>query len=98
MAKLFVMDIWTAVGFVSQFLFFFSFVLQWYSSEKKKKSHIPMEFWYLRILGSALLLIYALARKDLVFLVTAILQVFIYIRNINLMRKDAEKVISVTGQ
>ena len=94
MNKLFVMDVWTAVGFVSQFIFFFSFVLQWYSSEKKKKSHIPVEFWYLRILGSALLLLYALARKDLVFMVTAILQVFIYIRNIDLMRKNLEKGIS----
>lgn len=88
------MDVWTAVGFVSQFIFFFSFVLQWYVSEKKKKSHIPMEFWYIRIAGSVLLLIYALARKDLVFLVTAVLQVFIYIRNIDLMRKNLEKGIS----
>jgi len=83
------MDLWTIVGFFSQALFLFSFVLQWYCSEKKKRSYIPMEFWYLRILGAVLLLVYALARKDIVFLVTAFFQFFIYFRNIDLIRKGA---------
>ncbi len=91
MKGFFVMDIWTLVGIVSQGLFLLSFFIQWYSSEREGRSLIPNGFWHLRTGGAVLLLVYALARKDLVFLVTAVLQLVMYTRNIALeARKTAD--------
>ena len=83
----FVIDFWTIWGLAAQGLFFGSFVVQWYKSEKTKHSHLPAEFWYLRLAGSAMLIAYVIQRRDLVFLITIVLQILIYLRNIHLMRK-----------
>jgi len=84
----FPIDFWTIWGFLSQFVFFLSFAVQWYLSEKKKKSYLPIQFWYLRILGSLMLVFYIFHRKDIVFLTAVFLQIIIYLRNIILMRKN----------
>ena len=36
--------IWLGIGFFGQGLFFMRWVVQWISSEKKKKSEIPVFF------------------------------------------------------
>lgn len=77
-------DLWTIWGFFAQFVFFLSFVLQWVVSEREKKSIIPMSFWILRIVASFMLLLYVLYRKDIVFLISLVLQIAIYVRNIHL--------------
>ena len=83
----FKVDFWTLWGFFGQFLFFFSFVVQWYHSEKRKKSHLPIDFWYCRILASILSIVYVIVRKDIVFTISLILQMGIYLRNVYLIRK-----------
>ena len=45
------------------------FFWQWIVSEKEKKSVIPIAFWYFSLLGSLFLLIYAVLRRDIVFMV-----------------------------
>ncbi|MBP9816391.1 lipid-A-disaccharide synthase N-terminal domain-containing protein [Candidatus Woesebacteria bacterium] len=84
----FKIDFWTLWGLVAQGLFFLSFIVQWYKSEKVQESHLPVEFWYLRLLASVMLFSYVLVRRDLVFFVATILQSLIYMRNISLMRKN----------
>ena len=91
MSKLFVVDIWTLWGFIAQFLFFFSFVVQWYKSEKKKESYLPIEFWYLRLIASLMLFVYVFQRRDLVFFISVLLQMILYMRNINIMKKNDRK-------
>ena len=86
----FKIDFWTLWGLFAQFLFFFSFVVQWYHSEKKKESHLPVEFWYFRILASVLSIFYVIVRRDVVFLISLILQLGIYFRNIYLIRKGEQ--------
>lgn len=81
-------DIWTVFGFFAQFIFFLRFVVQWYQSERRKKSFFPMSFWYLSIAGSILICIYAIVRRDIVFTVSTILSLGIYARNIFLRRKE----------
>ena len=49
-------------------LFTTRFVVQWLASEKAGKSVIPMAFWWFSISGGTLLLVYALYRKDAVFI------------------------------
>lgn len=88
----FTIDFWTIWGLAAQGLFFGSFVIQWWKSEKTKESHLPAEFWYLRLAGSVMLFAYVLERRDLVFLITIVLQVLIYVRNISLMRKKSRHV------
>lgn len=87
----FTIDFWTIWGLAAQGLFFSSFVVQWYKSEKKQESHLPVEFWYLRLVGSIMLFAYVVQRRDLVFFVTIILQVVIYMRNIRLMKVQPVK-------
>lgn len=80
-------DFWTIWGFAAQGVFFSSFVIQWLKSEKEKNSYLPKEFWYLRLLGSAMTFIYVIQRKDLVFLVATVLQSIMFMRNITLIHQ-----------
>ncbi|MCL5675679.1 MAG: lipid-A-disaccharide synthase N-terminal domain-containing protein [Patescibacteria group bacterium] len=83
-------DFLVLFGFFAQFVFFLRFVVQWLASEKEKKSVIPMSFWYLSIIGSILILIYAVKRHDPVFSVAQFLALFIYLRNIILRKKQKD--------
>lgn len=80
--------LWLIIGFTGQFVFALRFFIQWLESEKAKKSIIPLSFWYFSVLGSIILLAYAIHRKDPVFIVGQSLGSFIYIRNIILRTKN----------
>lgn len=56
------------LGFLGQGFFSARFFVQWIASEKRGKSIVPLSFWYLSIGGGGLLLIYAILRKDPVFI------------------------------
>ncbi len=86
MFKNFVFDFWAWWGFFAQFLFMMSFAVQWYKSEKLKQSHLPNEFWYLRLAASLMLIVYVVKKQDLVFFIGVIIQSAIYIRNIILIK------------
>jgi len=79
--------IWIAIGFLGQFLFFLRFFIQWLVSEKKKESTIPVAFWYFSISGGLLLLVYAIYRRDPVFIVGQSVGVLIYARNLYFISK-----------
>ncbi len=82
------LDAWVVFGFLAQFVFFLRFAVQWWVSEKEKKSVVPMSFWYLSIVGSVMILIYAIKREDIVFITAQFLALFIYVRNIMLRKKQ----------
>lgn len=86
-------DYWVVFGFFAQFIFFLRFVVQWLASEKAKRSIIPLSFWYLSIVGSILILIYAIQRQDPVFIVAQFLALIIYIRNIMLRHNKNNETI-----
>ncbi len=81
-------DWWVFFGFLAQFVFFLRFFVQWIHSERQKRSVVPISFWYLSILGSVMILVYALKREDPVFIAGQFLALFIYIRNIALHKKS----------
>jgi lipid-A-disaccharide synthase-like uncharacterized protein len=83
------------LGFAGQALFSLRFLIQWFYSEKRKKSVIPLSFWYFSIGGSTLLLIYAILRRDPVFIVGQASGFLIYLRNLHLIYR--EKVVSEIG-
>src|SRR5512133_1945593 len=79
------------IGFAGQTLFFLRFFFQWLHSEKQKKSVIPEIFWYLSLFGGLLLLVYAILRQDIVFIVGQSTGTFIYLRNIYFLRRERRK-------
>jgi len=76
------------LGFAGQSLFFMRFFVQWLYSEKHRRSMIPTAFWYFSIGGSSLLLVYAIIRKDIVFIVGQATGFFIYTRNLYLIARE----------
>jgi len=82
--------LWLAVGFTGQVAFTGRFVLQWLYSEYQKRSVIPVSFWYLSIIGSALLLAYAIYRQDPVFILGQSFGIIIYLRNLQLIARRKE--------
>ena len=81
------MRVWLIIGFLGQIMFFMRFLIQWFVSEKKRKSVIPISFWYFSIIGGVLLLGYSIFRKDPVFMLGQSMGVVIYSRNLYLIRK-----------
>lgn len=76
---------WVAFGFLAQITFMMRFVLQIIASERKKRSYVPVAFWYLSLVGGLMLFTYALARRDPVFVFGQGLGLFIYARNLVLI-------------
>ena len=75
------------LGIVSQVIFTFRFIYQWLYSEYKKASILPFGFWLLSLIGSLLILTYAIFRKDPVLFVGHSLGTIIYTRNLILIHK-----------
>ncbi|QAY87142.1 Uncharacterized N-terminal domain of lipid-A-disaccharide synthase [Pseudomonas arsenicoxydans] len=82
--------LWLVVGFTGQIAFTGRFVLQWLYSEYKKRSVIPVSFWYLSIVGSTLLLFYAIYRQDPVFIAGQAFGSIVYFRNLQLIAKSRQ--------
>jgi lipid-A-disaccharide synthase-like uncharacterized protein len=94
--KLADLDLWTlfwlTFGFAAQSFFAARFVWQWLASEKKGRSTVPLGFWILSLLGGGMLLVYACHLKDPVFIAGQGLGLFIYVRNLMLIRQRREAV------
>jgi lipid-A-disaccharide synthase-like uncharacterized protein len=81
------MNGWVLFGFFGQFVFAMRFIIQWIVSEKKKESIVPLSFWYLSICGGVILLIYAVYKKDPVFMIGQASGLIVYTRNLMLITK-----------
>jgi lipid-A-disaccharide synthase-like uncharacterized protein len=75
-------DGWVVLGFVAQAFFTMRFVVQWIASERARRSVVPVAFWFFSIGGGALLLVYALYRRDPVFIAGQGLGLVVYMRNL----------------
>lgn len=80
--------IWTAIGFAGQALFSARFIVQWVSSERARRSVIPLAFWYFSLGGGLTLLAYAIHREDPVFIVGQGAGLLIYLRNLYLVHRE----------
>ncbi len=81
-------DIWVAIGFLGQFLFAARFIVQWIASERKKESHVPIQFWYFSLIGGAITTAYAIHRRDPVFIVGQASGLIVYVRNLMLIYRN----------
>jgi lipid-A-disaccharide synthase-like uncharacterized protein len=82
------------VGFLGQALFTFRMVLQWYASEKEKRSVIPVGFWWGSLFGGILLFAYFAWRKDVVGIVGQSTGIFVYARNLILIHRGPTAAVS----
>jgi len=78
------------LGSTAQIIFNLRFLYQWIYSERMKESVLPLGFWFLSLIGSTMILIYAIIRKDPVLFVGHIMGILIYTRNIIISRKYAK--------
>jgi lipid-A-disaccharide synthase-like uncharacterized protein len=86
---------WSIVGFAGQFIFFLRFFVQWIATERKKRTVIPVAFWYLSLAGSLITLVYAVHEQDPVFIAAFSLNMLIYIRNLYFIYRRRLKAIAV---
>jgi lipid-A-disaccharide synthase-like uncharacterized protein len=80
-------NFWIVLGMIGQLIFAGRFIIQWIVSEQRKESYIPLMFWYLSLCGSTILLIYAMYRRDPVFILGQSTGFIVYIRNLMLINK-----------
>jgi lipid-A-disaccharide synthase-like uncharacterized protein len=79
------------VGFLGQFFFTSRFLVQWLASERQKKSVVPTAFWHFSILGGAVVLGYALYRRDPVFILGQASGLVIYFRNLYFIHRETRQ-------
>jgi lipid-A-disaccharide synthase-like uncharacterized protein len=79
---------WLAIGLLGTATFGSRFLLQWVASERAGRSYIPLAFWWLSIVGSLLLLAYAIHKRDPVFILANAPNSFIYARNLILINRE----------
>ncbi len=89
--------IWLIIGFTGQALFSMRFLVQWFQSERNRRSVIPIEFWYFSLAGGLTLLTYAIHQMDPVFIVGQLTGLFVYARNLQMIYRE-HKEINVTAQ
>ena len=70
------------VGAVGQLLLNIRFIYQWYYSERRKISILPLGFWVISLCASVLVLAYGLHRRDPVLTLSQGLGMIAYTRNI----------------
>ena len=55
---------WKVIGWVGNVVFFSRFLVQWWATEKRKEVVVPNSFWWLSLVGSLLLLAFAIKQKQ----------------------------------
>jgi lipid-A-disaccharide synthase-like uncharacterized protein len=85
------LDAWVLLGFVAQAFFTARFAVQWLASERAGHSVIPVAFWWCSIGGGILLFVYALYRRDPVFIAGQGFGVFVYLRNLYFVLRDKKR-------
>ena len=79
---------WITFGTIGQTMFFARFLVQWLASERAGRSHVPVAFWWLSLIGAGMMFVYAIHRKEPIFLVGQAVGWFVYSRNLILLRRS----------
>lgn len=79
---------WKVIGWLGNLVFFSRFFVQWHATERKKQVVVPTAFWWLSLIGSLLLLSYALFhQRDSVTIFAYAFTWIPYIRNLVIARR-----------
>ncbi|HYG67850.1 MAG TPA: lipid-A-disaccharide synthase N-terminal domain-containing protein [Anaeromyxobacteraceae bacterium] len=80
------LKIWGAAG---QIVFTLRFVVQWLDSESRKESVFSPAFWIVSLVGSTMIMSYAVLRRDPVLFFGQLGGAVVYVRNLALWRRRA---------
>lgn len=80
---------WWAVSVLGQLCWSGRFVVQWIASERSGRSHFPVAFWWISLLGNLLLLGYAAHLADPLLILAFAPGPLVQIRNLQLSRERA---------
>lgn len=89
--------LWLIVGFGAQALFGGRMIVQWWISERRGQSVVPLCFWYMSLSGGVLMLAYAIWLRDPVVMTGQALGLFVYFRNIALALRGSRGEASASG-
>ena len=67
------------------------FLIQWIASERRGASIVPTAFWWFSLAGGSCLLIYAISRRDPVFIVGQASGLIVYSRNLILLHRTRRR-------
>lgn len=79
--------LWVTLGLGGQLAFTARMLVQWLSSERAKRSVVPVSFWWMSLAGASMLILYFVWRKDVVGVLGQSTGWIIYIRNLLLVYK-----------
>lgn len=79
-----------AWGGLGQVIFTLRFVYQWYYSERRQESVIPVGFWLISLVGSLMIVSYAVFRRDPVLLIGQMVGLVAYSRNLALGLRSSQ--------
>ena len=68
---------WVLFGLAAQLMFTARFLVQWIASERAGRSYVPVAFWYLSLVGAAMMFFYAIHREEPIFLIGQGLQLYL---------------------
>jgi Predicted membrane protein len=79
---------WVSIGLLGQLIFTGRMLVQWLASERSGRSVIPIAFWWMSLGGAVMLVIYFVWRRDIVGILGQGTGLFIYARNLVLIRRS----------
>jgi lipid-A-disaccharide synthase-like uncharacterized protein len=79
-----------AWGGAGQAIFTLRFVYQWYYSEKAQESVLPSGFWVISLVGSMMIMLYAVLRLDPVIFLGQVFGIVAYSRNLYLKLRQSQ--------
>lgn len=77
--------LWYCWGGLGQSLFACRFFVQWVCSERRRRSHVPISFWYLSLVGSVMMLVYTVHLRDPILILGFSFGLMVYSRNLILI-------------
>lgn len=83
--------VWLGIGLLGQALFSLRFIVQWIASERQRRSVIPAVFWQFSLAGGLTLLVYAIHRRDPVFILGQVTGIVVYLRNLHFVRREGRR-------
>jgi len=83
--------VWLGIGLLGQALFSLRFIVQWIASERQRRSVIPAVFWQFSLAGGITLLVYAIHRRDPVFILGQVTGIVVYLRNLHFVRREGRR-------
>lgn len=79
---------WVGLGLLGQVLFTGRMLVQWITSERERRSVVPVAFWWMSLAGAAMLVVYFVWRKDVIGVLGQSTGFFVYARNLRLIHRE----------